>query len=143
MVRIYQFIVGCILIEYAIDVKPSTCSVLIFHLLPLDSFERHDPPRFAEATRNVLQEMEKWVHQDNLHDAPSSIFWLYGGAGVGKSALARTLAEKFKINDDLAASFFFFKADVNRNDGNRLIPGPPVDSIFSRANSHFSRKNPC
>jgi len=36
--------------------------------------------------------------------------------------LAQTLAEKFKTNEELAASFFFFKADVNRNDGDRLIP---------------------
>ena len=34
----------------------------------------------------------------------------------------QTLAEKFKMNEDLAASFFFFRADANRNDGNRLIP---------------------
>ena len=66
--------------------------------------------------------MEDWVLNDGLDSIPSSIFWLYGGAGAGKSALAQTLAEKFKQNDNLAASFFFFKADVNRNDGNRLIP---------------------
>ena len=36
--------------------------------------------------------------------------------------MAQTLAETFKTNEGLAASFFFFKADVNRNDGNRLIP---------------------
>jgi len=66
--------------------------------------------------------MEDWVHQDDFDGAPSTMFWLYGGAGAGKSALAQTLAEKFKANEDLAASFFFFKVDVNRNDGNRLIP---------------------
>src|SRR5260221_6994749 len=65
--------------------------------------------------------MEDWVLYDSHHDIQSRIFWLYGGAGAGKSALAQTLAEKFKAND-LAASFFFFKADVNRNDGNHLIP---------------------
>jgi hypothetical protein len=66
--------------------------------------------------------MEDWVCHDSPHHGPSSIFWLYGGAGAGKSALARTLAEKFKINGDLAASFFFFKLDVTGNDGDRLIP---------------------
>ena len=36
--------------------------------------------------------------------------------------MAQSFAEKLKTNDDLAASFFFFKADANRNDGNYLIP---------------------
>jgi nicotinamide riboside kinase len=66
--------------------------------------------------------MKDWVRHDNLHNAPSSMFWLYGGAGAGKSALAQTLAEHFGTNEDLAASFFFFKADANRNDESRLIP---------------------
>lgn len=66
-----------------------------------------------------MQKIEDWVHEDVPE---SSIFWLHGGAGAGKSALAQTLAEKFKVNEDLAASFFFFRGDANRNDGNRLIP---------------------
>jgi len=36
--------------------------------------------------------------------------------------LAQTIAEKSKTNEELAASFFFFKADPSRNDGDRLIP---------------------
>jgi hypothetical protein len=66
-----------------------------------------------------MQKMEDWVRRDNPHGAPSSVFWLYGGAGAGKSALAQTLAEKFKR--DLAASFFFSEP-IKRSDGNRLIP---------------------
>ena len=52
---------------------------------------------------------------------PSSLFWLHGGAGVGKSALAQSLSEKFQ-KKQLAASFFFFRGDPSRNDGNTLIP---------------------
>jgi dephospho-CoA kinase len=97
----------------------SNCSLAAL----VDANERYDPPRCAEATRrDIIQKMEDWARHDSLHDAPSSILWLYGGAGAGKSALAQTLAERFKTNNDLAASFFFFKADANRNDGNRLIP---------------------
>jgi hypothetical protein len=97
----------------------SNCSLAAL----VDANERYDPPRCAEATRrDIIQKMEDWARHDGLHDAPSSILWLYGGAGAGKSALAQTLAERFKTNNDLAASFFFFKADANRNDGNRLIP---------------------
>ena len=52
---------------------------------------------------------------------PSSIFWLYGGAGAGKSALAQSLSEKFH-KKELAATFFFFRSDSTRNDGSLLIP---------------------
>jgi len=47
---------------------------------------------------------------------------LSGGAGVGKSALAQTLSEKFHQNEMLAATFFFFRNDGLKNDGNTLIP---------------------
>jgi hypothetical protein len=46
---------------------------------------------------------------------------LHGGAGVGKSAIAQSLSEKFQ-NKGLAASFFFFRGDATRNNGNNLIP---------------------
>ena len=89
----------------------------------LDASQRYDPPRCAETTRReIIQRLENWVRHDSSHGALSSIFWLYGAAGAGKSALAQSLSEKFKTNDDLAASFFFFRSDVNRNDGNYLIP---------------------
>ena len=52
----------------------------------------------------------------------ASIFWLYGGAGVGKSALAQSLSESFQAKEELAASFFFFRNDVSRNNGDYLIP---------------------
>jgi len=90
----------------------------------VDASHRYDPPRCAEATRReIIQKVEDWIRHDSLHsEPPSSIFWLYGGAGAGKSALAQTLAEKFKINEGLAASFFFFRTEVERNTGNSLIP---------------------
>jgi hypothetical protein len=53
---------------------------------------------------------------------PSSLFWLYGGAGVGKSAVAQSLSEKFQKKKELAASFFFFRGDPSRNNGDYLIP---------------------
>ena len=53
---------------------------------------------------------------------PSSLFWLRGGAGVGKSALAQSLSEDFHEKNQLAASFFFFRGDPTRNNGNQLIP---------------------
>ncbi|KAE9405870.1 hypothetical protein BT96DRAFT_307148 [Gymnopus androsaceus JB14] len=44
----------------------------------------------------------------------TSIYWLYGAAGVGKSAVAQTISEKFAASH-LAATFFFARADPSRN----------------------------
>jgi hypothetical protein len=41
---------------------------------------------------------------------------------VGKSALAQSLSEKFQEKKQLAASFFFFRGDPTRNNGDFLIP---------------------
>ena len=57
----------------------------------------------------------------NTGEDNASIFWLYGGAGAGKSALAQSLSEKFQ-EKELAASFFFFRGDSSRNNGDDLIP---------------------
>ena len=57
----------------------------------------------------------------NADGDSASVFWLYGGAGAGKSALAQSLSEKFQ-KKELAASFFFFRGDSTRNNGDSLIP---------------------
>ncbi|KAM6491020.1 hypothetical protein JOM56_013259, partial [Amanita muscaria] len=44
-----------------------------------------------------------------------------GPAGVGKSAIAQTIANSYD-QDKLGATFFFFRSDPVRNDGNRLFP---------------------
>ncbi|KIL60899.1 hypothetical protein M378DRAFT_50693, partial [Amanita muscaria Koide BX008] len=46
--------------------------------------------------------------------------WLHGPAGAGKSSIAQTIARSY-ARPKVAASFFFFKSDGNRNDGNRLF----------------------
>ena len=90
-----------------------------------DSGERFDPPQCSPTTRvEIIRRLDEWINDDGLESnaPPASIFWLYGGAGVGKSALAQTLSEKFQQTQKLAATFFFFRSDGLRNDGNTLIP---------------------
>lgn len=41
---------------------------------------------------------------------------------MGKSALAQSLSEKYQAKKQLAASFFFFRSDPSRNNGDQLIP---------------------
>ena len=41
--------------------------------------------------------------------------WLYGGAGAGKSTIARTIAEWCEEERVLLSSFFFWRSDKTRN----------------------------
>ncbi|KIL56638.1 hypothetical protein M378DRAFT_89029, partial [Amanita muscaria Koide BX008] len=54
-------------------------------------------------------------------NAPEHILWLHGPAGVGKSAIAQTISNLYDRHK-VGATFFFFRSDPIRNDGNRLFP---------------------
>jgi len=88
-----------------------------------DSGARFDPPRCTESTRlGIIRRIEEWIETDRCDGVRASIFWLYGGAGVGKSAIAQSLSESVQAKKELAASFFFFRSDASRNNGKDLIP---------------------
>jgi hypothetical protein len=57
-------------------------------------------------------------------ESPESkcIFWLNGMAGTGKSTIARTVAQTFRENQQLGATFFFKKGEADRGDAKSLIP---------------------
>ncbi|KAF8802012.1 hypothetical protein BYT27DRAFT_7197473 [Phlegmacium glaucopus] len=85
-----------------------------------DSSERYDPPKCHPSTRvAVLQHIMTWIN-----DLQKILFfmWLYGPAGAGKSAIAQSIAELCHEANILAASFFFSRTAVGRNDESRLIP---------------------
>ncbi|KAL0072848.1 hypothetical protein AAF712_000611 [Marasmius tenuissimus] len=54
-------------------------------------------------------------------DPSRPICWLFGTAGVGKSAIAMTVARACE-EDGLVASFFFFRSDPKRNNPSALMP---------------------
>ncbi|KAM6503680.1 hypothetical protein JOM56_000623 [Amanita muscaria] len=78
-----------------------------------------DPDRqcHPETRRNVLKQIHDWI--DNP-DEEESIFWLHGPAGIGKSAIAQTIARSYS-QQQVVPTFFFYKSDPSRNDGNRLF----------------------
>ncbi|CAA7257400.1 unnamed protein product [Cyclocybe aegerita] len=93
--------------------RDHTCSGAL-----LDSNERFDPPRCAPDTRvSIIQEILEWI----ANDERSSILWLYGPAGAGKSALAQTIAELCQKDGRFIGSFFFSRATLNRSDGRMLV----------------------
>jgi hypothetical protein len=89
----------------------------------LDSKERFDPPQCAPETRvAIIKDIIDWV-EDNKQPS-SSILWLHGPAGTGKSAIAQTVAQNCKDNGLLVSSHFFSRTSLSseRIDGDRVIP---------------------
>ncbi|KAG7097823.1 hypothetical protein E1B28_005141 [Marasmius oreades] len=65
----------------------------------------------------VLQLIHEW-RVSGSQSPP--VCWLSGAAGVGKSAIALTVADECE-KDGLVASFFFFRSDPRRNNPSSLI----------------------
>ncbi|TFK32913.1 hypothetical protein BDQ12DRAFT_581773, partial [Crucibulum laeve] len=84
-----------------------------------NSHERFDTPKCHPETRTALLDMIwSWV---NNRQHTSSIMWLHGPAGAGKSAISQTIAEKCEKDKTLCATFFFSRTGVKRNTANHLI----------------------
>ncbi|ESK90274.1 NWD2 protein [Moniliophthora roreri MCA 2997] len=81
-----------------------------------DSAQRFPPPNCHPDTRTeMLGTLSEWI---DSHTPPIRVYWLYGFAGVGKSAIAQNLAEKY-AGKRLAAAFFFSRNDLTRDS---LVP---------------------
>ncbi|CAA7269769.1 unnamed protein product [Cyclocybe aegerita] len=86
-----------------------------------DSEERYDPPKCHPLTRQaVLDKLIAWI--EDIDNDKFESFWLYGSAGVGKSAVLQTIAEFFYAKGRLLASFFFSRNSATRNNRYHLIP---------------------
>ncbi|KAK1225440.1 hypothetical protein PQX77_011631 [Marasmius sp. AFHP31] len=72
----------------------------------------------------------------------SPICWLSGAAGVGKSAIAMTVAQDCENEGLLASSFFFFRSDPKRNNPSKLIPSIAHDlaSTTPLIRNHIEQK---
>ncbi|KAG7094247.1 hypothetical protein E1B28_007852 [Marasmius oreades] len=66
----------------------------------------------------VLRDIYEWSASGS--DSPP-VCWLSGTVGVGKSAIALTVAKSCAENNRLAASFFFFRFDPKRNNPSFLM----------------------
>ncbi|KAF8347581.1 hypothetical protein F5887DRAFT_1072572 [Amanita rubescens] len=83
-----------------------------------DSLARFPPPLCHPKTREkVLKVITDWI--DGSYPR-QRIMWLNGPAGAGKSAIAQTIAERYK-DSRLAASFFFLRNRPDRGVVDRLF----------------------
>jgi hypothetical protein len=97
------------------DILLEHVAVGAFH----NSAERFDPPKCYPKTREaILAKIEAWV-KERPENGGRLVFWMYGPAGAGKSAIAQSIAELCEAF--LAASFFFSRTAHGRNDNSRLV----------------------
>ncbi|KAJ3564960.1 hypothetical protein NP233_g7946 [Leucocoprinus birnbaumii] len=80
---------------------------------------QYTAPHCHSETRVPLREKATaWIEDINREEP---LFWLYGPAGAGKSAIAQFLMEYCAKHDFLAAGLFLSRAN-KRNDASRIIP---------------------
>ena len=71
---------------------------------------------FQTTRENVLRTIKEWTSET------SSLLWLYGEEGAGKTTVAHTLAHFLDGEDRLAACFFWEKNDRDRRQAEKLLP---------------------
>ncbi|KAJ3566455.1 hypothetical protein NP233_g6992 [Leucocoprinus birnbaumii] len=86
----------------------------------LDSGERrYDPLCYPGTREQYIQDITRWATRASDDKLP--IYWMHGPAGVGKSAIAQTSAQKLKDSGHLGGAFFF-SISGRRNDHTRFFP---------------------
>ncbi|KAF7369156.1 NACHT domain-containing protein [Mycena venus] len=103
-----------------------------------DSAERYPQPKCHTDTRTeMLQDLLKW---SSSTDSNSSVLWLHGPAGAGKSAIMQSLCQRLEMEARLGASFFFKRGHPSRGHSRKLFPTiayqlallPELNRIISR-----------
>ena len=88
-----------------------------------DSAERYPPPNCHLDTRKAIRQIIlDWVHNES---SASSVFWLYGPAGAGKTAILQAIAEFLcspsGSGQNFGGSFFFSRGKDDRDHGRFLF----------------------
>lgn len=83
-----------------------------------DSYENGHNECLPETRIELLRHVADWAESPH----GKYIYWLKGGAGIGKSTISRTIARQLNNKGLLAASFFFKRGEEDRNNAKRLFP---------------------
>lgn len=89
---------------------------------------------FGGTRRSTLKEIADWVESG---DRTKPIYWLRGAAGVGKSTIAQTVAEREDVKGRLGASFFFSRDEATRR--NALLVFPTIAFQLANFDSRLKR----
>ena len=93
---------------------------MLRHLLSANDSLHHDKSACIPGTRiSILDQLAVWA-DDHSVDA-NRLFWLYGVAGCGKSAVAASISQNLDSTGRLTGSFFCKKDDEDRRDPRRLL----------------------
>lgn len=110
-----------------------------------DSAERSNAPACHPDTRTkILADVRSWIADENRK---TTVLWLHGPAGSGKTAICQTLAEQCDEDEDLAATFFFEGGSAGRDDARLLVTtiAYQIANSIESAKGHISNavlKNP-
>ncbi|CAA7269454.1 unnamed protein product [Cyclocybe aegerita] len=108
----YQTVTG----SRGFDILTRAVAPTAFH----NSDDRPDPPKCHENTRvAVIKRIMDWV--TGKIDTEAFMLWMYGPAGAGKSAIARSVAQLCEAQNLLLASFLFFRPNPRRNTMDPLV----------------------
>jgi WD40 repeat protein len=91
-----------------------------------NSYDNRDQSTCLADTRvEILQEIRDWFDTDN----GPPIFWLNGLAGMGKSTIARTVAQEADEKASLAASFFFARRTGDLASARKFFPSIAIQCV--------------
>ncbi|KAF9518607.1 hypothetical protein BS47DRAFT_220629 [Hydnum rufescens UP504] len=91
------------------------------NLAAYDSGRKDAPSSCLEGTRvSILAEIMSWSESTESGTCP--LYWLLGLAGIGKSTIVKTVAERADKNRMLGGSFFFSRSDALLCDPNLVFP---------------------
>jgi hypothetical protein len=102
-----------------------------------NSVREDAPSSCLEGTRvTILKEILSWSESPNDERPP--VYWLSGLAGIGKSTIAKTVAERAQEKTMLGATFFFSRSDKPLRDPGLVLPMlafqlAQSDSLFKEA----------
>lgn len=116
---VFNYFNLCICVLMSIKVIVSSLRDHYISSATHDTCDILDYPRCHPGTRgSLLERLLTWVKDI---DSPIYMCWLYGPAGAGKSAIARSLAEILQSESLLTGSFFFLRMDSKRNSEKALV----------------------